>query len=264
MSRPSRQPPARDIAPVVQRLRVHHTKTGRLRFASHRDFQRSLERAVRRAGLPIGFSAGFSPHPKISYTNAAPTGAASLAEYLELGLTRAMAPDLVRDGLDAALPAGFDVAEVVPAVTADFAARLQASRWRVELPGLSAAQVGAALAVLVGDDPVMVTRMTKNGPRSMDVRSAVATAAVHDAEHPRGAIGANSGAAAPCAILQLVVRHTTPSVRPDDVLAGLRDAADLPIPVAAPLLRVAQGPLAEDGVTVGDPLAPDREAVVGS
>ena len=71
-------PPDRDVAPTVQKLRIHYAKRGRLRFSSHRDFQRALERALRRAEIPMAYSAGFSPHPKVSYANAAPTGVVSL------------------------------------------------------------------------------------------------------------------------------------------------------------------------------------------
>ncbi|MDO5535839.1 MAG: TIGR03936 family radical SAM-associated protein, partial [Propionibacteriaceae bacterium] len=53
--------------PTVQKLRVRYAKRGRMRFTSTRDFQRALERAVRKAGLPMAFSGGFHPHPKISY-----------------------------------------------------------------------------------------------------------------------------------------------------------------------------------------------------
>ena len=60
--------------PAVQKLRIRYTKRGRLRFTSSRDFQRALERALRRADVPMAFSAGFHPHPKISYANAAATG----------------------------------------------------------------------------------------------------------------------------------------------------------------------------------------------
>jgi len=92
MPRVQRQPDAREVAPAVQRLRVHFAKRGRLRFTSHRDFQRVFERAVRRAGVPVAYSAGFSPHPKISYIGAAATGSASEAEYLEISLTQRWAP----------------------------------------------------------------------------------------------------------------------------------------------------------------------------
>src|SRR3954453_17708319 len=79
--------------PGVQRLRIRYAKRGRLRFTSHRDFARAFERALRRATVPMGYSAGFSPHPKISYVGAAPTGVASEAEYLEIGLAEERDPD---------------------------------------------------------------------------------------------------------------------------------------------------------------------------
>ncbi len=84
-----------------------------MRFASHRDVARAIERGVRKAGLPVAYSAGFSPHPRISYSGGAPTGAASEAEYLELAVTSQCEPDDVRRRLDAALPDGIDVIEVV-------------------------------------------------------------------------------------------------------------------------------------------------------
>src|SRR4051794_20914246 len=113
-----RQPEGPPPPAVVQRLRVRYAKRGRLRFTSHRDFARAFERALRRAAVPMGYSAGFSPHPKISYVGAAPTGVASEAEYLEIGLAEARDPDEVRRELDAALPAGLDIVDVVQAPAA--------------------------------------------------------------------------------------------------------------------------------------------------
>src|SRR5260221_14490462 len=104
-----------------------------MRFTSHRDFARAFERALRRAAIPMGYSAGFHPHPKISYVGAAPTGVASEAEYLEIGLADARDPDVVRRDLDAALPPGLDILEVVPAAGPGLAERIEASLWRVEL-----------------------------------------------------------------------------------------------------------------------------------
>src|SRR5215831_18070292 len=95
--------PEQSQAPVVQRIRIRYAKRGPLRFTSHRDFARAFERAVRRAGVPVAYSQGFSPHPKISYASAAPTGVASEAEYLEIGLQARADPDRVREALDGAL-----------------------------------------------------------------------------------------------------------------------------------------------------------------
>src|ERR1700759_1885668 len=101
--------------PVVGRVRMPYTKRGRLRFTSHRDFARAFERALRRAEVPMAYSAGFTPHPKISYVGASPTGAASEAEYLEIGLAREVDVEQLRQSLDAALPPGIDVVEAVNA-----------------------------------------------------------------------------------------------------------------------------------------------------
>ena len=122
--------------PVVARVRIRYAKRGRLRFTSHRDFARAFERALRRANVPMAYSAGFTPHPKVSYAGAAPTGAASEAEYLEIGLARDVDVEELRNRLDAALPPGLDILDVVPAGSGALADRIEAALWRVELPGV--------------------------------------------------------------------------------------------------------------------------------
>ncbi|HEY2272431.1 MAG TPA: TIGR03936 family radical SAM-associated protein [Jatrophihabitantaceae bacterium] len=228
--------------PVVQRLRVRFAKRGRLRFTSHRDFARAFERALRRAEVPMAYSAGFSPHPKISYVGAAPTGVASEAEYLEIGLARECDPEAVGAALDAALPDGLDIVEVLPAGPGSLAERMQASHWRIELPGVSVGEAGDALRALHAEESVPVERLTKDGRRIIDVRPAILAVALKPGER---------------AIMDLVVRQVTPAVRPDDILAALRIVAGL-APAAPPVVvRLAQGPIDENGA-VSDPLAPDR------
>ncbi len=255
----ARQAPVRDVAPTVQRLRLRYAKRGRLRFTSTRDFQRALERALRRTGVPMAYSQGFNPHPRISYTNAAPTGTASEAEYVELAVTAALDPEKVREALDAALPPGLDVLEVVEVRSADFADRLQASVWVIELPQVPRETAHEAVTAFLALDEVLVQRLTKSGMRTFDARQPVLRLDVRPAEDAPGAAAAD-----PCAILDVVVRHVTPSVRPDDVLAALRLVADLVPPIPSRVTRLAQGPLvadvgagtAMDAVT--DPLAADR------
>ncbi len=225
----SRQPEGPPPPPVVQRLRVRYTKRGRLRFISHRDFARAFERALHRSGVPIAFSAGFSPHPKVSYAGAAPTGAASEAEYLEIGLAEQRDPEWVRTALDAALPTGLDVITVVEAAPGGvgLADRIEASAWRIELPGVSPEDGAAALAVFLALDALLVDRPTKDGSRQVDARAAVVAAETVDGP--------------PCATLDVVVRHSTPAVRPDDVVTALRRAAGLSTPAAPVATRLAQG-----------------------
>ena len=242
------QAPIRDVAPVVQKLRLRYAKRGRLRFSSHRDFQRAFERALRRADVPIAFSAGFSPHPKVSYANAAPTGVASEAEYVEIGLMAPRDPEEIRAALDAALPPGLDVEEVVEARTPDLANRLDASIWQIELPGVDGTQAQEAVDRHLAAEVVEVERMAKNGMRRFDARGPLLQLTVVPQTPSSG----------DCAILRAVVRHVTPSVRPDDVLAALRQVADLVPPVPPRVTRLAQGPLDAQGAGVGDPFADDR------
>jgi radical SAM-linked protein len=251
-------------APVTQRLRVRYAKRGRLRFTSHRDISRAVERAVRRAGIPVAFSAGFSPHPKISYAGAAATGVASEAEYLEIALTETRDPARVRAELDAALPDGLDIVDVVAAghaKTSALADRLAASEWRVRLYGVGETDAAAAVAVFLDAATIEVERLTKKGRRRFDVRAAVSTLRAESPEEPDRR--AAEAADAPCAILRMVVRHTTPAVRPDDILTGLHQVADLAPPSPPLVTRLAQGPLDADTGELTDPLEPDRGSFPG-
>ncbi|MFI6349004.1 TIGR03936 family radical SAM-associated protein [Streptomyces sp. NPDC050560] len=244
----------------MQRIRLRYTKRGRLRFTSHRDFQRAFERALRRAEVPMAYSAGFTPHPKVSYANAAPTGTGSEAEYLEIALTTARDPGELRVLLDSSLPAGLDVVDAVEARTQGLADRLAASVWELRLDGVAPDEAAGAVAAFLAAPEVTVRRRTKSGMRAFDARAAVVDLTARDGS----AAPADRPGQGPCAILRLVVRHVTPAVRPDDVLSGLEALADLAPPVPASVTRLAQGPFDDETGTVTDPLAPDREAVAAA
>ena len=134
-------------------------------------------------------------------------------------------------------------------------------------PASTAAELGPAVAALLAADAVEVERLTKDGRRRMDVRPAVVSLRVQPDQtggsgtrpRIRQALTATASAAA-CGILDLVVRQTTPAVRPDDVLSALRVVAALMSPVPAKATRTAQGRLDDEG-HLADPLAPDRGPV---
>ena len=225
--------------PPVQRLRVRYAKRGRLRFTSHRDFSRAFERAVFRARLPMAYSSGFNPHPRISYAGAAPTGSASEAEYLELALAERVDPADVLAALDEALPDGLDVVEVVESHGGSLADLMQASQWIIALP-TSMEEAGAAVAAFLAADEVVVQRMTKKGLRDFDSRGAV--------------ISLTTTAGEDGTVLDLVLRHLEPAVRPDDVLSGLASVGGLALDGVPLLTRLAQGPLDPGTGEIGDPL----------
>lgn len=218
-------------APPVQKLRVRYAKRGRARFTSHRDFGRAFERALRRAEIPMAYSSGFNPHPRVSYANASPTGAATEAEYLEIGLWEICDAAKVRDALDAALPPGLDIVSVVESSPGSLADGLVASSWRATWADADPATIGKAIETFLAADRIEVERLTKNGMRAFDAREPVA------ALNP--VVGG----------LEMVIRHTVPLVRPDDVLQGLHKVEPAFQPPAGVLItRLSQGELQDDQV----------------
>lgn len=213
---------------------MRYAKRGRLRFTSHRDFSRAFERAIFRARVPMAYSSGFNPHPRISYAGAAPTGAASEAEYVEIMLREVVDPTATMALLDEALPDGLDLVDVVVSEGGSLADRLQASSWRIDIDA-PAEQIASSVAGFLAADEVMVERMTKRGLRTFDARAAVVS------------LEALDGGVA------LVLRHQELAVRADDVIKGLASYGLQPVTV--PLLtRLAQGPFDEVTGTIGDPL----------
>ena len=131
----------------------------------------------------------------------------------------------------------------------------QVAAFKEALPRLEAeeARIGdeldaalQAVSAFLTAESVVVERLMKDGKRQMDARAAVVAMSA-----------SATGGDRSCATLDVVVRHVTPAVRPDDVLSGLRIVADLAPPMPPQATRLAQGPLTETG-EVGDPLAPDR------
>src|SRR3546814_5054274 len=160
----------------------------------------------------MAYSSGFNPHPRISYAGAAPTGSASEAEHLEIALAEVVDPAAHHLLLEESLPDGLDILEVVNAGTGSLADHLQASRWLIDLD----LDLGVATEVVtkfLAAEEVSVERMTKKGLRTFDCRSAVSTMSVEPGD--RGSR------------IDVLLRHGVPSVRPDDVLTGLRQVAEL-------------------------------------
>lgn len=191
----------------------------------------------------MAYSHGFNPHPRISWVGAAPTGTASEAEYVEIAVTTELRPADLGRCLDEALPPGLDILEVVEARSGTLADRIEASLWLVEVPGVAPDVLAAAGRKLMAADAVEVDKMTKNGKRRIDVRPAIVSLRVN--------------IEAPYGIMRVVVRQTSPVVRPDDVLSALRVVAALTPPVAVKATRMAQGRFDGAGLLV-DPLALDR------
>ena len=97
----------------VRRLLLKYRKEGDASFLSHREAMRAMERALRRSGLPLVFSEGFSPRPRMSFSPALPLGVAAEAEYLEVAVDGEVDEVEAKEKLNQALPIGLQVSEVL-------------------------------------------------------------------------------------------------------------------------------------------------------
>jgi hypothetical protein len=221
---------------LPERLRLRYRKVGRVRFTSQRDLARVMERAMRRAALPLAHSSGFSPRPLVSFGLALPTGCASLAEYLDVRLDPARATDDVRvvgpgdagpgalaalaARLSALLPDGVDVTAAAPLDGAEPSLQeaVASCDWELEVLGVSPAVLSGRVGQLLGADRVEVARERKGRTATDDIRPAILALAVLGGP-PRGA-GAAVGLAA--------TLSTRPrGVRPAELCQALGDDVSL-------------------------------------
>jgi radical SAM-linked protein len=150
---------------------VRFAKLGKVRWTSHRDVARMWERAFRRVGLPVAYSGGFAPRPKVSFGLALPTGCESVAEYLDVDLTGEVDVAVLPARLSAALPDGVDVVDagVVDGRAESLQQEVTSCGWWVLVDG----DAGGAVAGVLGAPSLPLARERKGRPVVDDVRPAV-------------------------------------------------------------------------------------------
>jgi radical SAM-linked protein len=178
------------------KVRIRFSKLGKIRFTSHRDVARMWERALRRAAVPVAYTEGFNPHPKLSFGLALSTGHESLGEYLDVDIAGAAAPvDLegLPARLDPCLPVGLDVqvAAVIEPGTPSLQQAVTSCTWRIEVPGVS--DIADRVVRCLAADTLVVTRERKGHKVTDDLRPAILSLEVEDgvlytelATQPRG------------------------------------------------------------------------------
>lgn len=156
-------------------LRVRFTKAGKVRFISHRDVARVWERALRKAGIAVAYSQGFSPRPRLHFGLALSTGHESLGEYLDIDLagseTELPEGDLL-ERLSEALPRGMDAVGVQPVLPGETSlqAAVTSCSWEIEVVGAEAGAFNDALAGALAADAIVATRQRKGQDVTDDLR----------------------------------------------------------------------------------------------
>ncbi len=156
-------------------VRLRFTKRGKVRFTGHRDVARIWERALRRAGVPIAYTQGFSPRPRLSFGLALPTGDESDGEYLDLLLDEPVVPESLCEALTAALPVGFEVtaATAIERSTPSLQESVIACTWWFEVRQIDRNTAEALARELLEADALPYTRLRKGREVEVDLRSAL-------------------------------------------------------------------------------------------
>ena len=132
---PAQSPQRAPASERLQRLRFRFAKTGSMALLSHLDLVRLLERALRRSGLPVSFTGGFHPLPRVQFALALPLGAEAGGEWMDLELAALREPERVRQELQAQLPEGFQLLAVqqVPVAGPSLSQELSGATWQLRL-----------------------------------------------------------------------------------------------------------------------------------
>ena len=161
------------------KIRIKFSKGDEVRFLSHLDLMRTVERAVRRAEIPIAFSEGFHPKPRFSFASALATGITSDGEYADFILEEKLKPEQFKQKLNEQLPTGIRVLEAVevPMATSSLMAAVNLAKYLVTLrilPETVASNVSTLIDTFITKESSLVQRTNKGGEiRTVDIRPLV-------------------------------------------------------------------------------------------
>jgi radical SAM-linked protein len=155
--------------------RVRFDKRGKIRFLSHRDVARVWERALRRSGIRVAYSEGFSPRPRLSFGLALSTGYESLGEYLDIDLAEDLEPDELLALVNPSLPTGMtaQAAIRIPPGTDSLQQSVTSSSWHIDVAGVSQDDVARAVARALAADALLISVERKGTETELDARPAI-------------------------------------------------------------------------------------------
>lgn len=205
----------------MPRFRIEFAKGDEVRFLSHLDVMKAFERAIRRAGIPIAFSEGFNPHPKMNFASALAVGVTSDGEFMDIELKENMQAAEVVMILAKALPPGLDVktGREVPDNAPSLMAEVNRAVYHVistVTQAVEPGQITDELAGFLGQQEIIISKRTKKGPKLKDIRPGILGVEVStDQNTLRFTIMTRTG--------------NEGNVRPEEVVGAYTKYSDLPI-----------------------------------
>ncbi|MBN1862039.1 MAG: DUF2344 domain-containing protein [Dehalococcoidales bacterium] len=160
----------------MYRLRVRFTRGDEVKYISHLDMVRLWHRAIHRARLPLAYSEGFSPHPRISLAVPLAIGITSEAELMDVFLTRPVSPHFFSGALGQQLPPGIEIrqANSIAPNQPSLQAQVRFAEYQVTVETEKGkAEAAAAIADLLAKENLPWQHYRDTGPRSYDLRTLV-------------------------------------------------------------------------------------------
>jgi radical SAM-linked protein len=194
---------------MSNRYRITFTRDRTVRFVGHLDLAKTWERVLRRADLPVAFSQGFHPLPKITFASALPVGCTSEAEVMDVVLTEPIAPSDMAARLAPALPAGIAIASITE-VLLNAPALQAALRWAEYVVTVETDETREQVESKVQTFLAASSLMRERRGKSYDLRPLVLSLTVE-------AVLASSVQL----VMQLLADANAGTGRPDEVLAAL-------------------------------------------
>jgi len=189
----------------MHRLRVKFKRGEELKFISHLDLIRLWQRALQRAGIPLAYSEGFSPHPRISLAAPLPLGVTSEAELMDVSTTKLVSPHFFTAAISQQLPPGIEIlqAHQIALNQPSLQSQVRYAEYKVEVETeKKPKEVESAIATLLSTKHLPWQHQRDTGPRSYDLRALVDDLWLIDWHRPYCTIGMrlrcdNSGSGRP-------------------------------------------------------------------
>ncbi|UCG10097.1 MAG: DUF2344 domain-containing protein [Dehalococcoidia bacterium] len=158
----------------MQRLRVRFARGEAVKFISHLDLMRLWQRALRRAGMPLAYSEGFNPHPRISLAAPLPLGVTSDAELMDILVSKWVSPHFFTGALSQQLPAGIEIRQVYPMslTLPSLQSQVRFAEYRVEVE-TEEKNIEAKITSLLALKQLPWQHQRDTGPKSYDLRALI-------------------------------------------------------------------------------------------
>lgn len=153
------------------RMVVKYAKQDRVKYISHLDLMRTLHRALRRAGIPVAFSQGYNPQPRVAFAPPLPVGMTSQGEYMDVMLASEMSPQEFCQGMNSVLPKGIAILKAVAIDESlpSLMSMIERALYCISLkaPGLC---IEGVLKDFLAQPDITITKSGKKGERLVNIR----------------------------------------------------------------------------------------------